>query len=52
MNETKKKIRNKKNAHERQVVQNRKTNPKSFYAYVNSAKRTRAKIGPISGEKS
>ena len=47
VNETKKKIRNKKNALERKVVQNRKTNPKSFYAYVNSAKKTRGKIGPL-----
>ena len=47
VNETKKKIRNKKNALERKVVQSRKTNPKSFYAYVNSAKKTRGKIGPL-----
>ena len=47
MNEAKKKIKNKKNALERKVVLNRKTNPKSFYAYINSAKKTRGKIGPL-----
>ena len=47
VNETKKKIKNKKNALERKVVANRKSNPKSFYAYINSAKKTRGKIGPL-----
>ena len=50
VNETKKKIRNRKNALERKVVQSRKTNPKSFYAYINSAKKTRGKIGPLKNE--
>ena len=50
VNETKRKIRNKKNALERKVVQTRKTNPKSFYAYINSAKKTRGKIGPLKNE--
>ena len=47
VNETKKKIKNKKNALERRIVQHRKSNPKSFYAYINSAKKTRGKIGPL-----
>ena len=47
VNETKKKVKNKKNALERKVIQSRKTNPKSFYAYINSAKKTRGKIGPL-----
>ena len=50
VNETKKKVRNKKNALERKVIQSRKTNPKSFYAYINSAKKTRGKIGPLKNE--
>ena len=46
----KKKIRNSKNSVERKVAKEAKENPRAFYAYVNSAKRTRTKIGPISGE--
>ena len=45
--EVKKKIKNKKNSLERKVMTCRKTNPKSFYAYINSAKKTRNKIGPL-----
>ena len=48
--EVKKKIRNKKNALERRVMMGRKSNPKSFYAYINSAKKTRNKIGPLKNE--
>ena len=28
-------------------MQSRKTCPKSFYAYINSAKKSRSKIGPL-----
>ena len=45
----KRKIRNAKNGMERKVAKEAKENPRAFYAYVNSAKRTRTKIGPISG---
>ena len=45
--EVKKKIKNKKNAHERRIMACRKSNPKSFYSYINSAKKTRRKIGPL-----
>ena len=45
--ETKKRIRQKKNAHERKVAECRKTNPRMFYAFVNRAKKTRNKIGPL-----
>ena len=45
--EVKKKIKNKKNAIEKKVMQSRKTCPKSFYAYINSAKKSRSKIGPL-----
>ena len=45
--EVKKKIKNKKNSLEKKVMQSRKTCPKSFYAYINSAKKTRNKIGPL-----
>ena len=45
--EVKKKIKNKKNAYERRIMTCRKSNPKSFYAYINSAKKTRSKIGPF-----
>ena len=40
-------IRNKKNAMERKIAKEAKENPKTFYAYINSAKRTRSKIGPL-----
>ena len=46
----KRKIRNSKNCVERKVAREAKDNPRAFYAYVNNAKRTRTKIGPISGE--
>ena len=45
---TKKLIRNRKNALERQVARDSKTNPKSFFSYVNSARRNRNSIGPLS----
>ena len=37
--ETKKKIRKRKNGHERKVAECRRTNPKMFYAFVNRAKK-------------
>ena len=45
--ETKKKIRKKKNSHEKKVAECRKTNPKMFYAFINRAKKTRSRIGPL-----
>ena len=48
--EVKKKIKNKKNSLERKIMQSRKTCPKSFYAYINSAKKARSKIGPLKKE--
>ena len=45
--ETKKKIRKKKNSHERKVAECRKTNPKMFYSFVNRVKKVRSKIGPL-----
>ena len=48
--EVKKKIKNKKNALERKVMRCRKTNPKFFYAFINSSKKSRSKIGPLKRE--
>ena len=47
VNEVKKKIRKKKNAYERKVAECRKSNPKMFYAFINKAKKTRCRIGPL-----
>ena len=47
---TKKMIRNKKNGLERKIAKESKQSPKAFYAYVNSAKRSRSKIGPLKNE--
>ena len=44
---TKKLIRNRKNALERQIAKDSRTNPKSFYSYINSARRNRNSIGPL-----
>ena len=44
---TKKLIRNRKNALERQVARDSKHNPKSFYSYINSSRRNRDSIGPL-----
>ena len=44
---TKKLIRNRKNAFERNVAKESKTNPKLFYSYINSARRNRSPIGPL-----
>ena len=44
---TKKLIRNRKNALERRVAKDCKLNPKSFFSYINSARRSRSSIGPF-----
>ena len=44
---TKKLIRNRKNAYERQIAKSCKTNPKHFYSFVNSARRSHGTIGPL-----
>ena len=44
---TKKMIRNKKNALERDIARDRKTNPKKYFSYVNSSKRNKSRIGPL-----
>ena len=46
-NRVKKLIRNRKNAVEKQVARDSKTNPKRFYSFINSAKRSRSSIGPL-----
>ena len=40
-------IRNKKNALEKSVAKDCKTNPKCFYSFINSARRSRSSIGPL-----
>ena len=47
---TKRMIRNKKNGLERKIAKEAKENPKSFYAYINRAKRARSKIGPLKNQ--
>lgn len=44
---TKKLIRNKKNGLERQIAKDCKDNPKRFYSYINSSRRSRSMIGPL-----
>ena len=44
---TKKSIRNRKNAIERQVAKDSKINPKSFFSYINSSRQNRNSIGPL-----
>ena len=44
---TKKMVKNKKNGLERKIAKEAKDNPKAFYAYINSSKRARSKIGPL-----
>ena len=46
-NKVKKLIRNKKNAVERDAAKDCKSNPKRFYSYINSARRSRSTIGPL-----
>ena len=48
--ESKRMIRNKKNALERNISKNRTTNPKMYYSYVNSAKKNRSRIGPLKND--
>ena len=48
--ESKRMIRNKKNALERSIAKNRKSNPKMYFSYVNSAKRQRSRIGPLKND--
>ena len=43
----KRRIRNSKNNTERRVAKDAKENPKAFFSYVNSSKKTRVKIGPL-----
>ena len=43
----KRKIRNSKNNVERRVAKEAKENPKAFFSFVNSAKTSRVKIGPL-----
>ena len=45
---TKKLIRNRKNGFERQVAKECKTNPKRFYSFINSSRRSHCTIGPLS----
>ena len=48
--ESKRMIRNKKNALERNIAKNRTVNPKMYYSYVNSAKKNRSRIGPLKND--
>ena len=45
--EMKNKIKNAKNKLEREVIRDAKTNPRRFYAYINSARKVKSKIGPL-----
>ena len=42
-----KKIRKRKNGHERKIAECRRSNPKMFYAFINRSKKTRNKIEPL-----
>ena len=42
-------IRNGKNGIERQIAKDSKTNPKRFFSFVNSSRRNRSTIGPLTG---
>ena len=46
-NKTKSLIRNRKNALERKIARESKTNPKSFFSYINSARKNRNSIGSL-----
>ena len=48
--ETKKMIRKRKNGWERKILENRKSNPKLFYAQINRTRKTRDKIAPLKSE--
>ena len=47
---TKKLIRNRKNGFERQIAKDCKSNPKSFYSFINSSRRSRSTVGPLNKE--
>ena len=47
--ETKGMIRKRKKGLEKIIAKESKSNPKSFYAYINSGKNMRSKIGPLKG---
>ena len=49
-NEVKKKIRKKKNHEEKEIVKCRKTNPKRYYRYINKARATKCKVGPLKND--
>ena len=49
--ETKKQIRSKKNNLEKNIVKCSKTNPKAYYQFINRARTTRSKIGPLINDK-
>ena len=44
-------IRNKKNALEQIIARNRKSNPKMYFSYVNSAKKNKSRLGPQQNDK-
>ena len=46
----KKLVKNKKNAIEREIARDCRSNPKRFYSFVNSARRSRSGIGPLSSD--
>ena len=48
--EVNKKTRNKKNALERKVAKCRKEDSKIYYAFINRARKTWTKIGPLTNE--
>ena len=50
-NEVKKKITKKKNKVEKDIVKYRTANPKMFYRFINNARATRSKVGPLKDEK-
>ena len=45
----KKLIRNRQNTIEKQIAKDGKTNSKRFFSFINSAKRSRSSIGPLTG---
>ena len=49
--EVKNKILKKKNKVERDIVKYRTSNPKMFYRFINNARTTRSKVGPLKNDK-
>ena len=43
----KKLVKNRKNTLERQIARDCKSNPKRFYSFINSARRSRSSVGPL-----